>query len=82
MAIFDDPLEELKRLEKQLLQEEEEEDDEDYDEEYDEEYEEEEEDEPAPSPSPARSNRGLIVLALLELAGIGLIAAWWLGVFR
>ena len=84
MAIFDDPSRELNRLQEELLEEEEEleeEYEEDFDEEYDEDYEEDEEEDSEEDPLPRpKSNRGLVLLALAELAGIGLIAAYWLRV--
>ena len=90
MPIFDDPGKELNRLQEQLLEDEdwekfieeycEEDSEEEYEEEYDEESDEEYEDEPEEYLPPARSNRGLVLLALAELAGIGLIAAYWLRV--
>ena len=86
MPIFDDPGKELNRLQEQLLEDEdwekfiEEYCEEDSEEEYDEESDEEYEDEPEEDLPPARSNRGLVFLALAELAGIGLIAAYWLRV--
>jgi len=90
MPFFDDPHKELNRLQEQLLEDEdlfpeEEEYDEAWEEgseeEYEEESDEEYEDEPEEYLPPARSNRGLVLLALAELAGIGLIAAYWLRVF-
>jgi len=90
MPFFDDPHKELNRLQEQLLEDEdlfpeEEEYDEAWEEgseeEYEEESDEEYEDEPEEYLPPARSNRGLVLLALAELAGIGLIAAYWLWVF-
>ena len=86
MPIFDDPGKELNRIQAQLLEDEdwetfiEEYCEEDSEEEYEEESDEEYEDEPEEYLPPARSNRGLVLLALAELAGIGLIAAYWLRV--